>query len=244
MADDQTTQTGADAGAGNPTAPDAGAGADGQGAPPAGMHTQADVDRIVAQRLERDRTKAADAQAALQAKIAELEAAEKKREEADLSEGERLKKEAEEAKAGKADAEARAEVAELAATRALFLRGNAADLPAAYAQMVTGKTEAELKESLEAVGKQYAEDVQAVFRQIVTMNADQLVARFGDDAKPLAERLAGKPVSVGAPSNAGGTQPGAPTVWDPNDPKTQTPEAYAAKRKQDGLPPIGRQGPF
>jgi len=244
MADEPTGTPGTDPGAGNPTSPDAGAGADGQGAPPAVAQTQADFDRMVGERIGRERKNAEAAQAALQTKIAELEAAEQKRADADLSEGERLKKEAEEAKSAREVAEARAEAAELAATHALFLRGNAADLPEAYARMVTGKTESELKESLEKVGKVYAEDAKVVFRSIAGMTPEQLLERFGDDAKPLAERLAGKPVSVGAPSNAGGTQPGAPPVWDPNDPKTQTPEAYAAKRKRDGLAPIGRQGPF
>lgn len=108
--------------------------------------TQADVDRIVADRLKREKEKYADYDdlKARAKKLGDLEAAQ-------MSEQEKLQAQLAQLEKGKAEAEARVKALEISTLRARLLAE--AGLPAELADRVKGETEEEIKADLESLKK-------------------------------------------------------------------------------------------
>lgn len=168
-------------------------------------YTQQELDAVAA-KARRDADNKAKA---AEARIAELEAAEAERARAEMTELERARAEAEEAKAAMAAAKSEAAASALAADRANILAAEAPTLPNAYKQMVTGADPDAIRASLQAAQEAYEADRRRVLADVATMTPEQIAA-MGDELKPLAERLAGQPVSIGAPSSAGAPAPPPP----------------------------------
>lgn len=180
---------------------------------------QAEVDRIVADRLARAERKAAAERAELQAKLDAYTQAEEERKTAELSEVEKAQKAAADAKAEADAARAEAQAATNRALRAELLSQHAADLPASYKAQIAGATEEEILESIGKARETFEADrggiskatQETVFRDVATLTPEQLTEKYGEvpEAAAVIARLTGKPVSVGSPSAAGG-QPSAP----------------------------------
>lgn len=181
--------------------------------------TQAEVDRIVADRLARAERKAAAERAELQAKLDAYTQAEEERKMAELSEVEKAQKAAADAKAEADAARAEAQAATNRALRAELLSQHAADLPASYKAQIAGATEEEILESIGKARETFEADrgriskatQETLFRDVATLTPEQLAEKYGEvpEAAAVIARLTGKPVSVGSPSAAGG-QPSPP----------------------------------
>ena len=176
--------------------------------------TQADVDRAVQARLKREQAKAAKATAELQAELDRLKAAEAERANAELSEIDRATKTAAEAQAAVKAAEAAQAAAEQKALLATAIANDAADLPNIYRQLVSGDTDEAIAESITEARKQFDADRAGLAQRIATLTPEQIADEFGEPGKALAERLAGRPPSIGNQTNAG-EQPGAPPPVKP-----------------------------
>ena len=192
----------------------------GTGAAPTGKtFTQAEVDKIAADRAARAERKAAAEKAELQAKLDGYTQAEEERKAAELSEVEKAQKAAADAAAARQEAEARALAAETRALRADLLSQHAADLPASYKAQITGATEEDIIESISRARETFEADrggiskatQETLFRDVATLTPEQLTEKYGEvpEAAAVIARLTGKPVSVGSPSAAGG-QPSPP----------------------------------
>jgi hypothetical protein len=170
-------------------------------------YTQQDLDAIAAKARREGESKAK----AAEARIAELEAAEAERAKAEMTELERAKAEAEEARAAMAAAQSAAAASALAADRANIIAAEGQGLPPAYQAMVTGPDADAIRASLAAARAQHDAEQAALLARIAAMSPEQL-AQLGDEGKALAERMAGQPVSIGAPSSA--TPPPAGNLRD------------------------------
>lgn len=168
-------------------------------------YTQQDLDAIAAKARREGESKAK----AAEARIAELETAEAERQRAEMTELERAKAEAEEARAAMAAAQSAAAASALAADRANIIAAEGQGLPPAYQAMVTGPDADAIRASLAAARAQHDAEQAALLARIAAMSPEQL-AQLGDEGKALAERMAGHPVSIGAPSNAGAQAPPPP----------------------------------
>jgi hypothetical protein len=183
-------------------------------APPAGDKalTQADVDRIVQERLARERGKlereAGKSVAELQARLTEYEQAEKARAEAELSEVEKAQKAAAEAVARADAAEAARLAAETSALRATLIATEIASLPRAYKALVTGDTEDAIRESIIAAKAEYEAD------------------------HPAAEPA--PPANVGSTAQTGAGAQKPPAEYDPKS--NNTLEAWKKERERRGYP--------
>lgn len=236
--EDDDDQAGAGAqGTGDDTQDTAGAGT-GAGAN-AGALTQEQVDKIVADRLARAERKAEAQRAELQAKVDGYERAEEERKAAEMSEVEKAQKAASEAKAEAEAARAEAAAERVRALRADLISQHAADLPPAYKAQVAGTTDEEITESIATARAAYEADrgnvSAAVVQELLTLTPEQVADKYGEAGKALAGRLAGRPVSVGSPSNAGGGGGSVPGTFDPNKPD---PAAWARQREAEGYAPL------
>jgi len=115
--------------------------------------------------------------------------------------------------AAQAKAEATEAREQLAQSRARALRAdliaaNAPGLPAAYRWQINGDDEGAIRESIDKARNQHRADVVSELRSVAGMAPEQIVEAFGEEALPLAERLAAGAPSVGAPARA----PGQPAV--------------------------------
>jgi hypothetical protein len=215
MADETTgTQDGQNPGG---TAPDTGTPPGGAPAPTTGTFTKDDVDRAAAEarRAEQKRIKDLQAEnATAQARLAEFEAADKARQDAELTEVEKARKLTEEAQKKIADAEARAHQAEIGAMRAGMLSQVAQGLPSAYQRQVTGEEPEAIKASIaewqEAWDKTRQGVAKEVIAELLTATPDQIEKTYGDAGKALAQLLAGQPLSIGGapPHGASGANTG------------------------------------
>lgn len=200
-------------------------------APPTGM-TQAQVDRIVQERLSRAEAKWQEREAGLQAELETHRKAEEERQQAEMTEVERAKAEAEKARADAQAALATAEQERLRATRADLISQQAPDLPAAYKQLISGADEDAITASIAEARNAYLADERAALERVLDLPAEQLKARYGPEgAQALADRLAGLPRNVGAPSNAG-NQPQVPADWGQGNDSQQ---AWIRERGRLGL---------
>jgi len=185
----------------NGPAPTAGTGS-------AGTLTQADVDRIVQERLGRA-SKAHEAERRqLAEKLAAYEQAEEERKKAEMTEVERAQAEAKQALARATQIEAELAAERIRTKRAEAVARDAADLPAAYRSLVTGDTDDAIAESIKAAQEMHQRDAAAFLRQLATRTPEEIAA-LGEEGKSLVERLSGKPPSIGAAPAAGQEQTAA-----------------------------------
>lgn len=211
-----------------PTTPPEG---EGQAAPAATgaaakTFTQDELNAILQDRLARA---GATDKSALQDATTELDALRKekqKREDEALSAEEREKKRANDAEALFAAEKQRADILQTENQRAMYLATKAGKLPLAYHSLIQGATAEELEAALGVAESEHTVDTTAAtearVRTLAHMEADD-IAKLGDAFAPLAERLKGKPISIGAgsaaphqppaPSLAGGASPKTPDGW-------------------------------
>jgi hypothetical protein len=191
--------------------------------------TQTDLDRAIKERLQREqRAHAASLEAAGRAKTT----AEEERDEA-LAVVEEARRQlsntspsaggsaAGEGSGGRPSSESAANRRELALARAEITRLNTLqiagrDLSPAYAAMVTGATEVEVLASIDvardAQAAAQADTVADVFTDLQTLSAEQLEAKYGDQAKAVVGRLRTGVQPVGAGGNVRRGAPGGVTV--------------------------------
>ena len=111
--------------------------------------TQADVDRVVENRLKRERDKQAAAVSELQSKIAEYEAADQGQETGNADELDSMKADLEKAQSETQSATAEANQFRKGIARLHWIAANAPpELPVAYRQLIRGEDEATLQRSL------------------------------------------------------------------------------------------------
>lgn len=200
---------------------------------PTGLMTQEQVNAIVQERLARERAKAAENQAKLQAELEALRKAEAEREAAELSELERAQKAANEAQAELARAQQEIAQARLEAMRERILSTDASDLPPAYRAQVTGDNEEAIREQISMAREAMKADRVAFLRSLTTVTPDELLAAYGEDAKPLAERIGPRAPSIGQATNAGAQTQNQPAEgWGPTN---TTLEAWRKERERRGF---------
>lgn len=212
--------------------PDTGGGGDGK------KFDQADVDKIVQDRLDRERKKEPVTPPAVQAELEELRAAEAAREEENRTELESAQ--AATLKAEEAAEASKAEAVEATRKRIIAegIAEGGGDLPAAYRATVTGATEDEVKTSVQQAQAAYVEDTAAAgesaVRFVFSASPEELVERFGEEfGAEIARRVNGEPVNVGSETNPGGDP--APVSTEPSRfaavadaPKGQKAKAWVA----------------
>jgi len=156
------------------------------------------------------------------------------REQAEMTELERLKVAAEKATAGEAVARAEAEESKATALRMTLIARQAPHLPAPYQALVVGQDEESVTQSITEAAQQYQQMADTVrdewLTKLATMPPEAL-DELCDAAKPLAARLKQRPGSIGAPSAAPAAQPPGPEAGSTQD--------WLAQRQQMGLPTVG-----
>jgi 5'-deoxynucleotidase YfbR-like HD superfamily hydrolase len=173
--------------------------------------TQEQVDKIIADRLARAERKHGQEMAALQAELKEYKQAEEARRVAEMTEVEKAQKAVADARA---EAEAARAAAHMAEVKALRAEMTPADLPSAYRLMITGDTPDDIAESVKLAQEAFRADreraersaQEMLLQDIGALTPEQLAEKYKDlvAVSSVVARLTGKPVSIGAPSAAGG----------------------------------------
>jgi hypothetical protein len=87
------------------------------------------------------------------------------------------------------------------------MAAEAGDLPAIYSTQVTGDDEDTLRQSLTGARETFEADrkhmLAEALPELARATPEGLLETYGEVAKPLAERLASGPVSIGAPGGPG-----------------------------------------
>ena len=222
------TDTGADSSG-------AGTAAGAQAGDEARTFTQEEVNRILAEQRRKIEPKSAEL-TDLRSKLAAFEQAEADRKAAQMTELEKAQAVAAEAAKRAEAAEAREQAAQQAAMRANLVAAKGADLPELFRGRVTGSTEEEVLASLQEQ-RQAVADLQTQFvRDLSAALSERIAETYGEAGQALAARLAGTPVSIGAPPAPTG-QPAVPQPWDPRTPPTDMNAVY------DRLAQMGVQVP-
>jgi hypothetical protein len=105
-----------------------------------------------------------------------------------------------------------------------------------YRASVAGDEAEAIEASIAEARKSYDRDQQIargkLLRELAMASVDELEAMYGDDIKPLLERLKGRAPSIGQPSNAG-KQPSPP---NPNKAiEDMTDEEFRAQMAREGV---------
>jgi len=213
--------------------------AGGTGAGVAGQFTQADMDKVVTDRLAREKRSLEAAHAkTLAERDAELQKyrdAEAAQQAAAMSELEKAQKVASDAQAETARLQTQVADANIQTLRANLLAVEAPDLPSEFRVQVTGADEEAIKASIAEARMKYQERQKAWLADVASLTPEQLVAKYGEEARPLAERLSGKVLSIGSPTAATPGQPPLAGEWDPNKPATQTTANWRKERERQGV---------
>jgi len=197
--------------------------------------TQEDLNRVQAEE-RRKRQAAEKLLAEREARLAEYERAEAERKAAAMTELEKAQATAAEASRRAEEAEQRAAKAAVDALRAGLVAAKAADMPELFRSRVTGSTEEEVLASIQEQRAAFAELRAQVARDLAEAPPERIAETYGDAGQMLAARMAGQPVSIGAPTAPVG-QPAVPQPWDPRTPPTDMNAVY------DRLAQMGVQVP-
>jgi len=208
MADEPTgTQPGAEPGA----APTGGADVPSAGKPDPKpdekTFTQADLDRVVKDRLAKhDDSAAKKGREAALAEHAEDFAELQKRRDSEKTDQEKAAEEHARLQREKDETVAALTAERAARVRAEVIAEKAPDLPLAYKRMIDGTTPEEVEASIaaaqEAWGAERKGTLATLFTSLASMSPDKIVEVYGKDAEWLAELRAGRPVNVGAAAGA------------------------------------------
>jgi len=233
--------TGAQPGAGTPTdqpgvttpaaPPAAPAPPPGAGTAPARTYTQEEFDGATAaarKRAEGEARAAAKTAGELQAERDALLAERTTREQAEMTELQRLQAAAEASAAAAAQAQAQAEVDRRERLRLEAITEHGQGLPKAYHSLVVGDDAETLAAKAGEAQAALLADQQAFVAALAAATPEQL-DQYGDAGKALAARLRGQPASIGAPS-AAPSQPGPPLEAGKYDPGLGL-DAYRALAK-------------
>lgn len=174
------------------------------------------VDRIITDRLERDRRSRADDRQELQGQLEAMRDAEEARQQAEMTELERAQATEQAAREELVQLRADSEAAQLQLLRTETISRVAGTLPHAYQSLVEGATVEEIEASIEDVKTTFNEDTLRIlteaFRDVAVGSVEEIAQKYGEEpTKALCERLQGQPPSIGSPSTgAGGVQPPPP----------------------------------
>jgi len=211
----------------------------GTGAGAAGQFTQADIDKIVTDRLAREKRSLETAHnktlAERDAELQKYRDAEAAQQAAAMSELEKAQKAATDAQAETAKLQAQVADANLQTLKANLLAVEAPDLPVEFRVQVTGADEEAIKASIAEARTKHQERQKAWLADVASLTPEQLVAKYGEEARPLAERLSGKVLSIGSPTAATPGQVPLAGEWDPNKPATQTLDNWRKERLRLGV---------
>ena len=227
------------------------------GAPPAGdpqpkptdtkTFTQADVDRPLAEekRQAKDAGLKAGRQALLGERKSDFEELEAQRA-AKLTEAEKQAKELEDARKVAADEKARADALQIQGLRSDLIMEKAPDLPLAYKRLVDGDTpeavEASIAKAHEAWDSELKDTFATLGAELQGMPPEKIAEEYGEQWTWLAELKAGRPLSVGAPTNAPPSAEQqrlmAPPVWNQAAEGPPDLKAWEAERERRGFVPL------
>ena len=143
-------------------------------------YTQVEIDKMITDRLARERKAGEKNTAELQA---ELEALRKEKEEralAELSEIEKAQKAADDAAKKAAELEAALNSERINSLRATIISNEAATLPAAYKALITGSDEAAIKESVASAKAAFEADRAAYLSGISTPEDLKALGEVGE----------------------------------------------------------------
>lgn len=181
-----------------------------QGAPESPTFTQEQVSRIAAKESRAAKAAREEAEAKLaeaQTRLAAFETAEEEKRKAELTAQENLA----EAQAALDKTKADLEAERARALRAEIIATEAVDLPPVYRAQVANGDEATIRASIETQREAYqafqADQRARILADLATADPATIVEKFGEAAAPLAGRLTGTRVNVGAPSAAATTLP-------------------------------------
>ena len=204
----------------------------GAGTAPAKTYTQEEFDGATAaarKRAEGEARAATKTAGELQAERDALLAEKTTREQAEMTELQRLQAAAEASAAAAATAQAQSEADRKERLRFQIITEEARDLPKAYHNLVAGDDEETLKAKVVEAQAALLADRTAFVQTLAAATPEQL-DQYGEPGKALAARLRGQPASIGAPS-AAPSQPGPPLEPGKYDPGMGL-DAYRALAKQ------------
>lgn len=197
------------------------------GTAPEKTFTQAEIDKMITDRLSRERKAGEKNTAELQA---ELEALRKEKEDralAELTEIEKAQKAAEEAAKRAGELELALTSERVNSLRANIIANEAATLPQAYKALITGSDEATIKESVASALSAFEADRAAYLSGITT--PEQLKA-LGEAGEKLFATVTAKG-SIGAPPSQG-QDVNVPDAWGEGN---RSIEAWAKERERRGI---------
>lgn len=200
--------------------------------------TQADVDKMMQDRLARQTKQTDKTTEDLQTKLTALEEAEAERERAELTETEKLQADLVAAQAQVKTAEEGRASAQHDALRSQVIAQHGADLPPAYHTQVQGENAEALLQSVEEARTQHTQDLAdytaKLLSNLATATPEQLTETYGEAATALVTRLEGKPPSIGGPGAAGAAPPPGDNGTGETDPTSMTAEQLDAAVKKAG----------
>ena len=153
--------------------------------------------------IESEQNRATQAEAAL----AEAQAKIKGFEDAQLSEQEKRDKRIQELEERERVRDGELQRERLLRARSDLIASEGTDVLPAYQHQVAGASDEDLRASLIEVRQKQKTDQVGLLRWVATATPEQIVERYGEDAKILAERFKAAPTNVGAPRPSGATPP-------------------------------------
>lgn len=149
--------------------------------------TQADVDRIIADRLARKEKTSQETVQELAAKLKAFEDEKSEREKKEMSALELAQKEKDELANKYKSLEESLKMKEIDLLKTELIAEAAPELPKAYRQLVSGKDKEELIEAIEVAKKQYAEDFKVVNSKSIGSSTNTGVQINVDELNPMGQ---------------------------------------------------------